>query len=349
MGDVSGVHGNREWVRKAVRRDGEVGTPYNFSFSPPARKAVEERCGVDSVEDAFDFPIRMASPKSVKPLYASPEEFGETATDEFGVIWTTSEVDRGSPVGPPLTEPDLSGYRFPDASAGYRFGDLEQFCGDNRGNYTIVWVGDLWERATFMRGMQEILLDLAFNGRFVEGLLDGIADYVIETMGILFERFGFDCVALSDDYGTQKSLLMSPSDWRRFVKPRLSRIYEFAKSRGADVFHHSCGNVGAIVGDMIDIGLDILHPIQPEAMDIGALKREFGGKVAFCGGIRTQDLLPRGTVEEVRGEVRRLREEMGKGGGYILEPGITIQCDVPVENILAMMEEARGGIGEVRG
>jgi uroporphyrinogen decarboxylase len=91
---------------------------------------------------------------------------------------------------------------------------------------------------------------------------------------------------------------------------------------------------------MIDMGLDILHPIQPEAMDILELKREYGKELTFCGGLGTQELLPRGSPEQVRDEVKRLKREMGKGGGYILEPGITVQADVPLKNIVAMIEEA---------
>jgi len=89
------------------------------------------------------------------------------------------------------------------------------------------------------------------------------------------------------------------------------------------------------------MGLDILHPIQPEAMDVFDLKKKFGNHLTFCGGVRTQDLLPYGTPEQVREEVRNLKRKMGKGGGYILEPGITIQADVPIENMVAMIEEAR--------
>ena len=91
---------------------------------------------------------------------------------------------------------------------------------------------------------------------------------------------------------------------------------------------------------MIELGLDILHPIQPETMDPFELKREFGSEITFCGGLRTQDLLPRGTVREVRDEVNRLKEVMGKDGGYILEPGITLQADIPAKNLVAMIEEA---------
>jgi len=277
----------------------------------------------------------------VKPLYADPARFGPTAADEFGVVWTTNPFDRGQPVGPPLTEAELAGYTFPDPAAPYRFEEICEWCRANSAHYTIMWVGDVWERATFMRGMEELLLDTAMNPSFVEALLRGLADYVLETMGILFEHGRFDCVALSDDYGTQKAMLISPAHWRRLVKPLLREIFDLAKSNGRATFLHSCGNVTEIVGDLIDVGLDILHPIQPEAMDIHHLKREFGRDLTFCGGLGTQELLPRGTPDEVRAEVRRLKETMGKGGGYILEPGITIQADVPAENMIAMIEEAQ--------
>jgi len=160
-------------------------------------------------------------------------------------------------------------------------------------------------------------------------------------MEILFEKFEFDCIALSDDYGSQQSLLMSPADWRRFVKPHLAKIFEFAKSRGRTVFLHSDGNIYSIIGDLIDIGCDILHPVQPEVMDVFKLKREFGRDISFFGGIRTQDLLPHGTPEEIKNEVRKLKQVMGRGGGYIFSNGITIQADVQLDNLVAMIDEAR--------
>jgi len=332
---------HREWIVRTVGHEETGAVPYNFDFTPAAERALRSHCGTEDIEGLFEFPIRTWGTSSVKPLYADPEEFGATATDEFGVVWTTSPIDRGLPVGPPLAEAALADYTFPDPAAGYRFEGISEWCRDNSAHYTIMWVGDLWERATFMRGMENLLLDTAMKPSFVEALLRGLADYVLETMKILLAQGGFDCVALSDDYGTQKAMLISPAQWRRFVKPLLREVFDLAKANGRATFLHSCGNVTEIVGDLIDVGLDILHPIQPEAMDIEHLKREFGWDLAFCGGLGTQELLPRGTPDEVRAEVRRLKETMGKGGGYILEPGITIQADVPAENMIAMIEEAR--------
>ncbi len=335
------MSGDREWVRKTLRHKESEGIPFNFSLTPPARRRLEEHYRTDDFEEALGFPIRMTGPKTVKPLYADPARFGTTLTDEFGVTWTTSTEDRGVPIGPCLLEPDLRSYRFPDPSAAYRFEDLASWCEHNREHFTIIWVGDLWERATFMRGMENLLMDVAMNPAFVEELLEKIAHYILGTLHVLFERFPFDGIAVSDDYGTQTSLVISPADWRRLIKPRLAAIYDLARRNGRTVFHHTCGHVHPIVGDMIDIGLDILHPIQPEANDILYLKRTFGRDVTLCGGIRTQDLLPRGTPNQIRSEIRTLKKTMGAGGGYILEPGITLQGDVPIENMIAMVEEMK--------
>jgi len=332
---------NKTWIQRVLRHEAGIPVPYNLMLSPPARRKLEEFYRTEDIEEFLDLPIRMTGTQSVKPLYASPQEYGSRVTDEFGVAWTTSEIDRGAPVGPCITEPDLSSYTFPDPAAPYRFEHLGEWCERNAEHYTILWVGDLWERATFMCGMERLLLWLVLEPDFVHALLRGIANYIWNTMDMLFERFAFDGIALSDDYGTQKAMLISPEAWRRFVRPLLAELLAAAKAARRTVFLHSCGNIRPIVPDLVELGLDILHPIQPEAMDILELKREFGRDLTFCGGLGTQDLLVNATPQKVRDEVRRLKDEMGRGGGYILEPGITLQADVPLGNILALFDAAR--------
>lgn len=331
---------SKQWITAALAHEETERVPYNFSFSPPVRARLQEHYSIEDLEEFLCFPIRMNAPTSRKPLYASPAEFGERAVDEFGVTWSTSLIDRGSPIIPALRAPDLSSYIFPDPAAAYRFAGLADWCTCNRAHYLIIWVGDLWERATFMRGMEELLLDIALHRAFVDELLERLTENILRTMEILFALADFDGIAVSDDYGTQKSLLLSPDDWRALVKPHLTRIYAAAKRYRRTVFHHSCGHITPIIGDLIDIGLDILHPIQPETMNIADLKRDFGRHLTFCGGLGTQDLLPYGTPADVRAEVRRLKQLLGVGGGYILEPGITLQDDVPVGNLVAVIEEA---------
>lgn len=332
---------NKQWIQRVLDHRDDTPVPHNLSLSPVAQRRLEEFYQTKDIENFLDLPIRMTGTQSIKPLYASPDEFGSHATDEFGVVWTTNEIDRGAPVGPCLAEPNLTGYQFPDPTAEYRFEHLDEWCTRNAEHYRIVWIGDLWERATFMCGMENLLLYVALEPEFVTDLLTGIADYILRTMEILVSRFEFDCVALSDDYGIQKSLLISPDAWRRFVKPKLADIFSKAKSASKTVFLHSCGNVRTVVPDLVELGLDILHPIQPEALDILELKSQFGKQLSFCGGLGTQNLLVNGSPDDVHNEVQRLKQEMGHNGGYILESGITIQADVPLENMLAMIEAAR--------
>ncbi len=208
--------------------------------------------------------------------------------------------------------------------------------------FRLAVIGDLWERAHFLRGLDHLLMDLREAPRFVHELLDRICEYNLATLAEM-ASYGPDGVFISDDYGFQDRLMMSPRDWREFVRPRLSRLLDAAKRHGLVTMLHSCGNVRAIVPDLIEIGLDILHPIQPEALDVFALKREFGQHLTLCGGISTQRTLPHGTPEDVRNEVEQKARVLGTGGGYILEPGITLQADVPLANLVALVETARGG------
>ena len=331
---------DRQWIEQTLAHKTTDATPYNFMFTPPAERLVAEHYG-DNLPDDLSLPLRMTGPTSIKPLYADPDEHGDTIIDEYGVVWSTNKIDRGVPIGPCLTRDNLSQYNFPDPNKPYRFDGIDQWCAQQEGHYRIIWIGDLWERATFMRGMEHILVDVLINPGFVRELLEGITEYVLETLRILLETCEFECIAVSDDYGGQQDMLISPEHWRQLVKPYLAKIYALAKSHGRAVFHHSCGHIVPIIPDMIDLGLDILHPIQPEAMDILSLKKEFGRRLTFCGGVSTQGVLLSGNPEQVRCEVRRLKDLMADDGGYILEPGITIQADVPKENIIAMIDEAR--------
>lgn len=335
------MSGHRDWIEIVIAHQELDAVPYNFMFSPPALAALQDHYGTDDVPEALDLPIRMSGCKTIKPLYASPSTYGRTVTDEFGVVWTTSDIDRGTPVGPPLVQADLSGYTFPNPRDERRFEYLGAWCRANREHFTAIWVGDLWERATFVRGMENILVDVLLDAGFVQRLLRKLADYILETMEVLFDRFEFDAVAISDDYGTQRAMVMSPESWRALIRPPLAEILAMAKRHGRYAFLHSCGNIVPIIEDLIEIGVDILHPIQPEVMDVYRLKRDFGDALTFCGGLRTQDLLPNGSPQHIRDEVRRLKDVMGAGGGYILEPGITLQADVPPANMIAMIEEAR--------
>ncbi len=329
----------RELVYAALRHEETARLPYNFMFSPPAEAALCNHLGTDDLQAALDINLYLFGCWG-KPLYAPPERYGESITDEFGVVWSTSDIDRGYPVRHPLTEPNLSGYQFPDPWAPQRWARVPEFAYRHPHQFHLAVIGDLWERAHLMRGLAELLLDLYTAPAFVRDLLDHICEYNLATLEGM-ARFQPDGVFISDDYGFQNALMMSPGDWRQFIKPRLARLLAAASKHDLVTMLHSCGNVSAIVPDLIEIGLDILHPLQPEAMDVFDLKREYGRDITFCGGISTQRTLPYGAPADVRAEVNTKAAELGKGGGFILEPGITLQADVPLDNLLALIEAAR--------
>lgn len=336
----------RDLVRAALRHDETERLPYNFMLSPPAERKLCERLDIADA-DAWIEPCLYFYGCSDKPLYARPEKYGPTITDQWGVVWATSDIDRGYPVNHPLKDAeDLSAHDWPDPLAGRRWERLAENAQQHPDRFRVAVVGDLWERANFLCGLDTLLLALRERPMFVHHLLERIMEYALATLDGLAQPEGPsssrpDAVFLSDDYGLQRSLMMSPKDWRHFIKPHLMTLIGEAHRHGCLVMLHSCGCVAEIIPDLIAIGLDILHPIQPEAMDIECLKCEYGRDITFCGGLNTQQLLPYGRPKEIKREVTRLGQEMGHGGGYILEPGITVQADVPVDNLIAAVEAAK--------
>jgi uroporphyrinogen decarboxylase len=151
---------------------------------------------------------------------------------------------------------------------------------------------------------------------------------------------GIDGVLLGNDWGSQRDLLMSPATWRELLAPGAKREYDVIHEAGLDVWVHSCGNIRQIIPDLIEMGVDVLNPVQPECMDIFDLKDTFGDRMTFWGGISTQQTLPFGTEEEVEAETRRIAAYMNRDGGYLLAAAQGIQADVPFENICRLIDTA---------
>ena len=163
-------------------------------------------------------------------------------------------------------------------------------------------------------------------------------DYNLAVIDQVIAR-GLDGIFFSDDWGSQRGLLMNPDDWRRFYKPAYAAMFDRVRSRGRHVWMHLCGNVTDIIGDLIDIGLNVLNPVQPQAMDVEHLSREFGGKVCFNGGIDVQGTMIHGSPDDVRDEARRLVDLFGGlRGGYIGGTSHTIMPETPLDNVIALYE-----------
>ena len=200
------------------------------------------------------------------------------------------------------------------------------------------------ERAFAMQGMDTLLMNMALHPDFAEALLRKHAELCKALMGHFLAALDdhVDIIKIGDDLGTQQSLLMSPDMYRRVLKPIHADYIAFIKERTtARVFFHTDGDVWPLLDDLVEIGIDILNPIQTSAggmADLAALKARYGRTLAFCGAIDTQHVLPNGTPAEVRAEVERVIRLLGPGGGYLVAAVHTIMDDVPAANILAMVD-----------
>ena len=206
------------------------------------------------------------------------------------------------------------------------------------------WLLFPFERANGMQGMDQFLLNMALNPDFAKALLGKLTEISKEIMGHFLAEAGqyIDIIKIGDDLGTQESLLISPKMYREILKPFHADLIAFTKERtDARLMFHTDGDVFNLIDDFIEIGVDILNPIQTSAgsmSDLEGLKKNFGDRMVFCGGIDTHKVLPEGSPDEVQQEVRRVISALGKGGGYMVGGVHTIMNDVPAENVLAMVD-----------
>jgi uroporphyrinogen decarboxylase len=182
-------------------------------------------------------------------------------------------------------------------------------------------------------------MDAAGEPEFFEELLERITEHQLAIIDRLVE-LPVDGVMFSDDWGYQQGVLLGPARWRRVLKPRLARMYARVHAADKYTLSHCCGSVADIMVDIIEVGLDVLESVQPEAakMNPYELKRNFGNHIAFWGGLGSQSLVPFGKPEEIRAEIAKMCREMGKGGGYILAPAKPLQPETPTENAAAIVE-----------
>jgi uroporphyrinogen decarboxylase len=229
-------------------------------------------------------------------------------------------------------------FPFPDPCDPDRFDFFDDVIAANRNTAILVSLGfSLFERAWTLAGMENILMAMAADREFLHTLLDRILDINLA----IIERacaHDVDIFRFGDDWGQQRGLIMGPALWREFIKPRFKRMCQLVKSRGKVTMLHCCGKVDEIFADLIECGLDIFNPFQPEVMDVFEIKRRYGRDMTFFGGISIQRTLPFGTVTQVRDEVRRLIDVVGEGGGYIASPSHDIPGDAKPENIAAMID-----------
>jgi uroporphyrinogen decarboxylase len=271
---------------------------------------------------------------------------GERHRDAWGVTW---ERQHGfnQIAGFPLSaagRDEVLAYEFPYAQVDALLANMTPVAARQADAYIGCDVSPCaFEMYWRLRGMEAAMLDIAADPALAATMFDRCADFAIRLAEAACTQFPLDWLWTGDDVAGQQGMLLSPRAWRALVKPALARVFAVGKAHGLPVAYHCCGGLRPIIGDLVEIGMDVLNPVQGNCpgMDPLELKAEFGSRLAFMGGVDTQDLLPNGTVSEVRRAVRRLLDGMtADGGGYILAASHTIPPETPDANIFALYDEA---------
>jgi uroporphyrinogen decarboxylase len=280
-------------------------------------------------------------------------DYSQEYVDEWGVRWQRRSGGLYyEALEPPLAEAtidDLEKYPWPDLAHPSRFDELAEEARrlHEQTSYAVVAMSGVspHEQIYVMRGLDNWLVDLVANPEFAHALLRRVTDLMLASVTKLLETCGqhIDVIVTGDDLGMQSGPMMSPKLYRKMIKPYHAELLSAIKERTkAKIFFHSDGAVLPLIGDLIEIGVDLLNPVQVSAKGMGDtayLKRKFGDRLSFCGAIDTRWVLPSGTPEDVRAEVRRRIADLAPGGGYIAASVHCIQPDVPPENVLAMCDE----------
>ncbi|MEI6158104.1 MAG: uroporphyrinogen decarboxylase family protein, partial [Atribacterota bacterium] len=272
--------------------------------------------------------------------------------------WGTAFVEGSNPAFDHFVAPmiratsvgDFASYPFPDLREEYRHHDLEkrvQAIHEKELAAVAFLEMTIFEVAWQIRGWEGLLLDFFDQEDIPTFLLDRITELRCFQVK-RFAEAGVDVIRLGDDVGTQTKLMPSPALYQKWLKPRLARVISSARSIKPDILisYHSDGYVEPLISDFIEAGIDVLNPVQPECMDPARLKRIYGDRLAFWGTIGIQKTLPFGTPDDVRQEVKTRIETVGFNGGLVLSPTHLIEPEVPLENLIALVEAAKkyGGL-----
>ena len=326
---------NKRQVVKLAIEGREVSyVPWHCNFTVEAADKLQKHFGQDDLDRVLDNHfVKLGS-----DIGFFADLGNDRLRDMFGVVWDRSvDKDIGVVEGCILPEPTIRGYDFPDPLNSRFFADIPEKLSRYADCFRVFQIGfSLYERAWTLRGMENLMMDFLDHPDFVRHLLRSIADYNIAHFTEAL-KYDIDAVYFGDDWGQQTGLQMGPRLWREFIFPELERMYSLVRDAGKFVFIHSCGKVDELFDDLIDIGLNCFNPFQPEVMDVFDILKRYKGRLAFHGGLSTQQTLPYGSVEDVNSATRKLLAA-GAYSGYVFAPAHDVEGDVPLENMLAFIE-----------
>jgi uroporphyrinogen decarboxylase len=325
--------------------------PADYKAEPEVNQAIMERLGLntyDELMNRLEVDVRRIAARYVGPPSKVMEDgavedyWGIRAQQVTASHGTYSMYVETAIWGAESVE-DLEKHSWPTCDI-FDYSVMKEQC-ERYPEHAIMFEGsDLFTRPCILRGMENLMLDMALRPEMAHYIMEKFTSFYCEdlTRAIEATNVGFQLYCEWSDFGTQEGLLMSAPMWREFIKPYLSRLIDVCHFCGIKFMLHSCGAIRELIPDFIEIGVDILDPIQVMAkgMEPAGLKRDFGDQISFHGGVCTQSTLPFGTPDDVTQAVKECIDALGIGGGYIIAPSHNIQPDTSVDNILAMYNPA---------
>jgi uroporphyrinogen decarboxylase len=281
--------------------------------------------------------------------YAHPTDENGWLINEFGMKMREGPVYMDvvvHPLADVQTAEEIAAYSFPDPLAEGRYDDAAFYIEKYKHDYFIV--GDMeltmFDMMQQLVGLEKLLVDMAQGAEWIEPLMDKCKDFAV-AIGVKLVSLGVDAIWAGDDFGAQNGMLISPRMWRRYFKERYRQIYAELKAVNPDVIicQHCDGAVAPILGDWIDVGLEVFNPVQPNVPghEPEDLKTKFGDRMAFWGAVDQQKLLPFGTPAEIDADIAAKIAVLGRGGGYMVAPAHIIQGDTPMENVEAFIDAVK--------
>jgi uroporphyrinogen decarboxylase len=331
----------RQRVLNAICRRGRGEFPIQLDVTDRALQQLGARWGFEQ-SPASRFTVLhnhlvFAKPDSLQ--IGDEEGAGNSHTDAWNVKWATDQEGVWVQDHPVALWEDLRSYRAPDVCSRIGWESVAEAVRRYSGEFCVVGYQNalLFERAWSLRGFERLLFDMADDLAGVEAFLDVITDAQIRVAQ-RFVTFGIDVARTGDDWGGQHGMLFAPGLWRRLIKPRLQAVWKVYQTHNIPIIHHSCGDIRPVLDDLVELGLDVLNPVQPEAMPLESIARRYGPRLSFYGGISEQKVLSFGTPADIKVEVQHCVELLGEHGGYIIAPSQAVLSDVPAENVRALLD-----------
>lgn len=339
---------------RALRRENPEYVPWGMELCDSLIKKLKEERGIDDYFGYYDLPYRQVNlcPTRLKGQYDAWYEAGSLPDnawiDEWGVGHVPSGLAHFSAMLHPMenfsTARQVWDFPIPDLLADYRWeGMAERVRTIQAAGYLAVYSAiQVFEPAWYLRGLENMLIDLYDQNEVGVACLERVCQ-VQEQVSRRVAEMGVDLIVFGDDVGTQKSMMMSSAIWREQIRFTMARCIAAAKCVNPDVlvYYHSDGNIEDIIPELIEIGVDVLNPIQPECMDPVEIKKKYGDRLSFWGTIGTQTTMPFGSADEVKAVTRHMLETVGMGGGLVIAPTHLLEPEVPLENIDAFYQTVR--------